>query len=112
MKTLSNDRPIAALLGVPNLFLAEGHVYDKILPVLGDFGPPCIYFDPETIIMEDLAEKGYVNCDRRKFLDFEHTACALKVHAYFRTSLRNFEPLACRVILSYILIYLIAIAAR
>lgn len=30
--------------------------------------------------MEDLAEKGYVNCERRNLLDLDHTVFALKVY--------------------------------
>ncbi|XP_012228967.1 uncharacterized protein [Linepithema humile] len=84
-KTLSLARGISNLVDLTDLFRMEAYVYQKILPTLGPFGPQCIHADEENIIMEDLAEKGYTNCERRNFLDLDHSVYALrklaKLHA-------------------------------
>jgi len=81
MTKLFFPRPASGFVNLPDLFRIEAHVYNKILPILGKaFGPQCIYADEKNIIMEDLAVKKYVNCDRHNFLDMEHTIYALKVH--------------------------------
>ncbi|EZA61317.1 hypothetical protein DMN91_012857 [Ooceraea biroi] len=80
------QRPAASFLNLFDLFRMEAHVYKNILPHLGSFGPQCIFADKETIIMEDLGKKGYVYRDRRDFLDFKHTACALKKLAQLHAS--------------------------
>ncbi|XP_011686524.1 PREDICTED: uncharacterized protein LOC105449208 [Wasmannia auropunctata] len=77
---------INKVIDLTDLFRMESHAYTKILPVLGSFGPPCIYADSDTIIMEDLAEKGYVNCERRDMLDLDHTVFALKKLAKLHAS--------------------------
>jgi len=70
------------LFDLTDLFRVEAYVYQKILPTLGPFGPRCVHADEENIIMEDLAEKGYANCERRDFLDLEHSVYALKVRLF------------------------------
>ncbi|XP_072767325.1 uncharacterized protein [Anoplolepis gracilipes] len=85
-KSAVQGRAISGLLDLHNLFRMEAHVYQKILPVLGPFGPPCIYADKETTIMDDLAEKGYVTCERRNFLDLDHTVFVLKKLAKLHSS--------------------------
>ncbi|XP_050455639.1 uncharacterized protein LOC126853689 [Cataglyphis hispanica] len=85
-KSIVEGRAISGLIDLHTLFRMEAHVYQKILPVLGSFGPRCIYADRDTIIMEDLAEKGYVNCERRDFLDLDHTIFTLKKLAKFHAS--------------------------
>lgn len=81
-KSIVQGRAISGLVDLQALFRMEAHAYRKILPVLGPFSPQCIYADKENIIMEDLAEKGYVNCERRNFLDLDHTVVALKVRIF------------------------------
>jgi len=73
------DKKISTLLDLYDLFRIEVNAYTKILPILGPFGPPCVYADKDIIIMEDLAEKGYVICERRNFLDLDHSIFVLKV---------------------------------
>jgi len=73
------DKKNSRLMDLTDLFRIEADAYIKILPMLGPFGPPCIYADPDIIIMEDLAEKGYTTCERRNFLDLDHSVFALKV---------------------------------
>lgn len=85
-KSIVKGRAISGLVDLYALFRMESHLYRKILPVLGPFGPRCIYTDKENIIMEDLAEKGYVNCERRNFLDLDHTVYALKKLAKLHAS--------------------------
>ncbi|XP_071633954.1 uncharacterized protein [Temnothorax longispinosus] len=77
---------ISALMDLSDLFLMEAHAYTKVLPILGSFGPQCVYADKDTIIMEDLAEKGYVTCERRNLLDLDHTVFALKTLARLHAS--------------------------
>jgi len=81
-KTIIRDSKLCALIDLSDVFRMEAHAYTKILPMIGPFGPRCVYADKETIIMEDLAEKGYANCERRNFLDFEHSVFALKVKIF------------------------------
>lgn len=81
-KMIIRDSKLCALLDLSDIFRMELHAYTKILSVVESFGPRCVYADEETIIMEDLAEKGYVNCERRNFLDFEHSVFALKVKIF------------------------------
>lgn len=83
VKMIVQDTKISTLVNLPLLFRMEAHAYTKVLPVLGAFGPPYICADPNIIIMEDLAEKGYVNCERRNYLDLDHTVYALKVRFSF-----------------------------
>ncbi|XP_018401256.1 PREDICTED: uncharacterized protein LOC108778541 [Cyphomyrmex costatus] len=77
-KLIIEDKKISTLLNLSDLFNIEADAYTKILPNLGPFGPPCIYADKDIIIMEDLAEKGYAICERRNFLDLDHSVFALK----------------------------------
>lgn len=79
-KMIARDKKLSLLIDITNLFCIEANAYTKILPVLGSFGPPCVYTDENTIIMEDLAEKGYGPCERRNFLDLDHTIFAIKVN--------------------------------
>ena len=81
-KSVVQGGAISTLIDISILFCVEGYAYLKLLPVLGPFGPPCIYADKDTIIMEDLAEKGYACCERRDFLDLDHTVFALKVPVF------------------------------
>ena len=81
-KSILQGRGISELVNLPNVFCMERHAYLKVLPVLGSFGPRCIHADKNTIIMEDLAEKGYACCERRDFLDLDHTVVALKVSVF------------------------------
>lgn len=76
------DSKISALIDLPDVFRMETHAYTKVLPMLGSFGPRCVYADKDTIIMEDLAAKGYANCERRNFLDMDHSVLALKVKIF------------------------------
>ncbi|XP_029162015.1 uncharacterized protein LOC114933549 [Nylanderia fulva] len=85
-KSIVKGCAISKLVDLYGLFRMESHLYKKILPVLGSFGPRCIYTDKENIIMEDLAEKGYVICERRNFLDLDHTVYALKKLAKLHAS--------------------------
>lgn len=78
-KMIGRDSKITQLVNLSDLFRMEAHAYIKVLPILGSFGPQCLYADKDNIIMEDLAEKGYTNCERRNFLDLEHSVFALKV---------------------------------
>lgn len=78
-KMINRDSNLTKLIDLSDLFRMEAHAYTKILPVLGSFGPGCLYADKDSIIMEDLAEKGYANCERRNFLDLDHSVFALKV---------------------------------
>ncbi|KAL0126207.1 hypothetical protein PUN28_004971 [Cardiocondyla obscurior] len=82
-KIIQPNKNISSIINLSELFHIEKHAYTKVLPVFGPFGPSCIYADENTIIMEDLAEKGYVNCERRNYLDLDHTVFALKKLAKF-----------------------------
>ncbi|XP_011052759.1 PREDICTED: uncharacterized protein LOC105145097 isoform X2 [Acromyrmex echinatior] len=77
-KMIIREKKIFTLLDISDLFCTEADAYTKILPMLGSFGPSCIYADQNIIIMEDLAEKGYGTCERRNFLDLDHSVFALK----------------------------------
>jgi hypothetical protein len=85
-KVIDQERNITKLINLSDLFRMESHAYTKILPILGSFGPRCVHADESTIIMEDLAEKGYINCERRNFLDLDHTVYALKKLAKLHAS--------------------------
>ncbi|XP_011882266.1 PREDICTED: uncharacterized protein LOC105569983 [Vollenhovia emeryi] len=85
-KTIVRDSKISTLVDLSDLFRMEAHAYTIVLPVLRSFGPQCIYADKDTIIMEDLAEKGYVNCERRNYMDLDHTIYALKKLAKLHAS--------------------------
>lgn len=85
-KSIVQKGVIIGLIDVYALFRVEKHVYQKILPVLGPFNPQCIHADRENVTMEDLAVKGYINCERRNFMDLDHTVCALKKLAKFHAS--------------------------
>lgn len=78
-KMIELNSKLTNLINLADLFRIEALAYTKVLPELGPFGPRCVHADPNTIIMEDLAEKGYVNCERRNLLDLDHTVFALKV---------------------------------
>lgn len=80
-KVLPPGRILNEILKVHQLFTMEKHVYEKILPLLGDFGPPFIHAGPEEIIMLDMREKGYVLCERRDYLDLEHCLFGVKTLA-------------------------------
>ncbi|KAK2585082.1 hypothetical protein KPH14_008596 [Odynerus spinipes] len=82
-KILPRERAINQLMKVHDLFALERYVYENILPVLGDFGPRCVYAGREEVIMEDLREKGYNVCERRDYLDLDHCLYALKALAKF-----------------------------
>ncbi|KAL6263748.1 hypothetical protein P5V15_003832 [Pogonomyrmex californicus] len=91
-KMIIKDRNISKLLELSDLFRMEAHAYTKVLPIVGpSFGPQCIYADENTIIMDDLAGKGYVNCERRDFLDMDHTVYALKRLAKLHASSLNIK---------------------
>ncbi|XP_018058736.1 PREDICTED: uncharacterized protein LOC108694002 [Atta colombica] len=77
-KMIIGDKKISTLLDLYDLFRIEVNAYTKILPILGPFGPPCVYAEQDIIIMEDLAEKGYVTCERRNFLGLDHSVFVLK----------------------------------
>ncbi|XP_066581433.1 uncharacterized protein [Prorops nasuta] len=64
-----------------HLFENESHVYNNILPILGDFGPKCIFANGKKIILEDLREYGYVLAKREEFLDFNHIVWTFKTLA-------------------------------
>ncbi|XP_047348194.1 uncharacterized protein LOC124948518 [Vespa velutina] len=72
-KILPHFRPIAQFINTEALYVTEGYMYEKILPIIADYGPRCIYVDKDEIIMEDLREEGYINCKRQDYLDLEHT---------------------------------------
>jgi len=78
-KMIVEGKNINQLIDASDIFRMEAHAYTKILPILGSFGPSCIHADQDIIIMEDLAEKGYANCERRNFLDLDHSIFTLKV---------------------------------
>ncbi|XP_015184640.1 PREDICTED: uncharacterized protein LOC107070714 [Polistes dominula] len=77
-KILPYTRPVTQMINTEALYLIEGYIYEKLLPVIGDFGPRFVLLDKGEIIMEDLAEQGYTNCDRRNHLDLEHTLFTLQ----------------------------------
>ncbi|TGZ47600.1 hypothetical protein DBV15_03474 [Temnothorax longispinosus] len=86
MTKMIPDGKFSTLIDLSALSRMEAHTYTKVLPILGSFGPQCVYADKDTIIMEDLAEKGYVNCERRHLLDLDHTVFALKTLARLHAS--------------------------
>ncbi|XP_011160537.2 uncharacterized protein LOC105196335 isoform X1 [Solenopsis invicta] len=85
-KMIELNSKLTNLINLADLFRIEALAYTKVLPELGPFGPRCVHADPNTIIMEDLAEKGYVNCERRNLLDLDHTVFALKRLAQLHAS--------------------------
>lgn len=80
-KILPHFRPVTQFMHTDALYVIEGYMYEKILPVVGDYGPRCVYVDEEEIIMEDLREKGYTNCKRQNYLDLEHTLFTIQALA-------------------------------
>ncbi|KAL2721871.1 hypothetical protein V1477_020691 [Vespula maculifrons] len=80
-KILPHFRPVTEFMHTDALYVIEGYMYEKILPVVGDYGPRCVYVDEEEIIMEDLREKGYTNCKRQNYLDLEHTLFTIQTLA-------------------------------
>ncbi|KAL2733968.1 hypothetical protein V1478_003666 [Vespula squamosa] len=101
-KILPYFRPVAQFINTEALYLIEGYMYEKILPLVGDYGPRCIYVDKDEIIMEDLREKGYANCKRQDYLDLEHTLFTIQTLASWHAKSlsiklkdpENFEKLA------------------
>ncbi|KAF7989557.1 hypothetical protein HCN44_008231 [Aphidius gifuensis] len=71
-KYLPHHRVFAAAMRNDEVFLNEAHVYNKILPYLGDIGPKCIFADKNEIIMEDLKSQGYIIKPRLDLLDLQH----------------------------------------
>lgn len=78
-KILPHFRPVTQFINTEALYVTEGYMYEKILPIIGDYGPRCIYVDKDEIIMEDLREEGYTNCKRQDYLDLEHTLFTIQV---------------------------------
>nr|XP_050849565.1 uncharacterized protein LOC127063606 isoform X1 [Vespula vulgaris] len=101
-KILPHFRPVAEFINTADFFIIEGYMYEKILPVVGDYGPRCVYVDQKEIIMEDLREKGYINCKRQNYLDLEHTLFTIQTLAKWHAKslsiklkdCENFEKLA------------------
>lgn len=78
-KILPHFRPITKFINAEAYYTIEGYMYEKILPIIGDFGPRSIYAGKDEIIMEDLSEEGYTTCKRQDFLDLEHTLFTIQV---------------------------------
>ncbi|XP_046821107.1 uncharacterized protein LOC124425178 [Vespa crabro] len=101
-KILPHFRPVAQFINTEALYVTEGYMYEKILPIIGDYGPRCIYIDKDEIIMEDLREEGYINCKRQDYLDLEHTLFTIQILAKWHAKSlsiklkdpENFEKLA------------------
>lgn len=101
-KILPHFRPIAQFINTEALYVTEGYMYEKILPIIADYGPRCIYVDKDEIIMEDLREEGYINCKRQDYLDLEHTLFTIQTLAKWHAKSlsiklkdpENFEKLA------------------
>ncbi|XP_043491551.1 uncharacterized protein LOC122517191 isoform X1 [Polistes fuscatus] len=72
-KVLPYTRAVSQMINTEGLYVIEGYIYEKILPVIGDFGPRYVLLDKAEIIMEDLSEKGYTLCKRQNHLDLEHS---------------------------------------
>ncbi|KAI4503878.1 hypothetical protein M0802_001281 [Mischocyttarus mexicanus] len=72
-KILPYNRAASQLINTEALYVIEGYIYEKILPLIGNFGPRCVLLDKAEIIMEDLGERGYRNCKRQNYLDLDHT---------------------------------------
>ncbi|XP_032662551.1 uncharacterized protein LOC116840205 [Odontomachus brunneus] len=83
-KSMVPKSPASTFSDINLLYYIEGHVYSKVLPILGPYGPACIYQDEQNVIMEDLTEKGYVL--RTGYLDLSHTVLTLKILAKFHAS--------------------------
>lgn len=78
-KVLPYTRAVSQMINTEALYLIEGYIYEKILPIIGDFGPRSVLLDKAEIIMEDLSEKGYTNCKRQNHLDLEHSLFTIQV---------------------------------
>lgn len=78
-KYLPSHREVTKVFGTGALFHNESYFYTRILPLLGEYGPNCVYADEEKIVMEDLKDAGYVVLERTDLLDLEHSLAAVKV---------------------------------
>lgn len=78
-KYLPHHRAFAAAMRNDEVFLNEAHVYNKILPHLGDIGPKCIFADKNEIVMEDLKSQGYNIEPRLDLLDLQHCTALVEV---------------------------------
>lgn len=76
-KLLENQ--LAKIVRNDNLFRSEALYYKKLAPILGPFGPDCILAEATEIIMEDLRERNFVICDKRKQLDLDHCLAVVQV---------------------------------
>lgn len=78
-KILPHFRPVTKFINTEALYVTEGYMYEKILPIIGDYAPRSIFVDKDEIIMEDLRDEGYTNCKRQDYLDLEHTLFTIQV---------------------------------
>ncbi|XP_017767832.1 PREDICTED: uncharacterized protein LOC108556296 [Nicrophorus vespilloides] len=98
IKNASDNEEFRLLMHIKNLFTREIYIYQSVFPEFFKLqdelnikdrfeNVPHVHtiFDgvPETIIMEDLKEQGYVMLNRRKPLDYDHCMMALKEYAKF-----------------------------
>nr|CAD7577064.1 unnamed protein product [Timema californicum] len=97
IKTPQTGQLIKQFLKEAKLFEKESHLYEVLLPkmytlleykvgveVFKPFAPmPFKSHRPETIILEDLAEKGFKMANRRERLDLNHCVLALKALGRF-----------------------------
>ncbi|XP_035725475.1 uncharacterized protein LOC118443101 [Vespa mandarinia] len=101
-KILPHFRPTAQFINTEALYVIEGYMYEKILPIIDDYGPRCIHVGKDEIIMQDLREEGYINCKRQDYLDLEHTLFTIQTLAKWHAKSlsiklkdpENFEKLA------------------
>ncbi|XP_003428059.1 uncharacterized protein LOC100678478 isoform X1 [Nasonia vitripennis] len=85
-KMLLCNMQLAKITRNSNLFRIESYFYEKLLPLLGPFGPDCILAQPREIIMEDLGDRDFSICERRKLLDLEHCSAVVQTLASMHAS--------------------------
>lgn len=66
-----------------DLFLLEAHMYENLLPRLGNIGPKCIFSQPGEIILEDLGQRQFNTYEIRNFFDLDHCLAVVQVQFFF-----------------------------
>ncbi|KAJ4016142.1 Ecdysteroid Kinase 20 [Neodiprion lecontei] len=78
-KYLPHHREITPIFRTAELFKNESYFYERLLPLLGDFGPIFIHADGDKIVMEDLKHLGYSVLERRELLDLDHSLATVRI---------------------------------
>lgn len=89
-KYLPHHRAFATLMRNDQVFLNEAHVYNNILPLLGDIGPRCVFADENEVVMEDLKSQDYVVQPRLDLLDFQHCTAIVEVSFHKENFFKSF----------------------